>query len=190
MQAIVFNGIKYYKHKDGYYQRSETAKRNRAGIERRLHRAVYAHFSGRPIPKGMHVHHKDGDKDNNDFSNLELLTHSEHSLLHGKTVKPVWDRPYMRAARRRGLKAAKAWHASADGRKWHSEHQKATAAKRGISETCTECGATFNTWLGKKHRTICIKCRQRAYARKVRQENPEKYKPRVRCILTCRGKRN
>jgi hypothetical protein len=34
---------------------------------------------------GMHVHHIDHDKTNNDPSNLETMTASEHHRLHGKT---------------------------------------------------------------------------------------------------------
>jgi hypothetical protein len=32
----------------------------------------------------MVVHHKDGDRFNNDLSNLELLTHQEHSQHHNQ----------------------------------------------------------------------------------------------------------
>lgn len=45
-------------------------KRNR-GIQ--LHRLVWIRFKG-PIPHGMEVNHKDGDKHNNRITNLELVT--------------------------------------------------------------------------------------------------------------------
>ena len=34
------------------------------------------------IPKGHHIHHKDGDHTNNNLSNLECLSASEHSRHH------------------------------------------------------------------------------------------------------------
>ena len=37
------------------------------------HRIVYEKHHG-PIPSGYDVHHRDGDKLNNDISNLELLS--------------------------------------------------------------------------------------------------------------------
>ena len=35
-------------------------------------------------PKGMVVHHKDGDVKNNDISNLLLITQSNHVAIHNK----------------------------------------------------------------------------------------------------------
>lgn len=35
-------------------------------------------------PSEMIIHHKDGDCSNNELSNLEVLTHKEHTKLHGK----------------------------------------------------------------------------------------------------------
>lgn len=36
------------------------------------------------IPEGFVVHHKDGDKINDKIDNLEMLSWSEHSILHNK----------------------------------------------------------------------------------------------------------
>lgn len=83
---ILFNGKKYYSNpKTGYYENKIFADGKRKTF--RLHRVVYEFYSGKEIPKGYHVHHKDENKDNNDFSNLVLLSHSEHAKLHGK--KPL-----------------------------------------------------------------------------------------------------
>lgn len=46
-----------------------------------LHRLVYEDNFGR-IPKGMHVHHKDGNEANNSPDNLELLTPKAHINEH------------------------------------------------------------------------------------------------------------
>jgi hypothetical protein len=54
----------------------------------RVHRLVieefYSWFFGVPIyfdPKIYDVHHKDGNKHNNDIMNLELLTKSDHAVI-------------------------------------------------------------------------------------------------------------
>lgn len=50
---------------------------------KRMHRLVAETFIGK-IPKGYHVHHKDGNKQNNMVDNLEILSPREHSL---ETIK-------------------------------------------------------------------------------------------------------
>lgn len=45
------------------------------------HRIVWKRHNG-PIPKGMHVHHKDGDRLNNVIENLELVDGTEHTRMH------------------------------------------------------------------------------------------------------------
>jgi hypothetical protein len=55
------------------------------------HRLVWRHFNGR-IPDGMTINHKDGNKINNEPSNLELATHAEqrrHAIdILGHKPKP------------------------------------------------------------------------------------------------------
>ncbi len=46
------------------------------------HRLVM-HEAGFDV-RGMHVHHRDHDKTNNDLSNLDLLTPTEHAEHHGR----------------------------------------------------------------------------------------------------------
>lgn len=48
-----------------------------------IHILVVEHFIGE-IPKGFHVHHKDGNKQNNRVDNLEMLTPKEHAI---ETIK-------------------------------------------------------------------------------------------------------
>lgn len=52
-------------------------------ITKRIHRLVYEAFIGE-IPKGRnyYVHHIDGNKQNNNVENLQLLDAKEHSKLH------------------------------------------------------------------------------------------------------------
>ena len=47
-----------------------------------LHRLIYRYFKGE-IPKGYHVNHIDGNKQNNNIRNLEAITHQEN-LQHAR----------------------------------------------------------------------------------------------------------
>lgn len=51
------------------------------GTLKDLHVAVWEKANG-PVPKGYVIHHIDFNKDNNDISNLQCMTNSEHGKLH------------------------------------------------------------------------------------------------------------
>ena len=46
---------------------------------------------GKRIPKGMVVHHIDGDKRNNNLDNLLLCTVEEHNNCHAKIEQLVFE---------------------------------------------------------------------------------------------------
>lgn len=66
-----FNGKKFTLRNNGYYGRT-------TGDRGMMHRYVWQHYNGE-IPEQHDVHHIDGDKTNNDISNLECLPKSEHT---------------------------------------------------------------------------------------------------------------
>ena len=71
---------------DGYIQ--ITSGPNKGKL---LHRLIYEECFG-SIPKGFCIHHKDGDKTNNNPDNLMLLSKSNHHSLHMKGINhPRWD---------------------------------------------------------------------------------------------------
>lgn len=49
----------------------------------RKYRQIYENFHNVKIPKGYHIHHIDGNRNNNDISNLEMLSPDEHAKKHG-----------------------------------------------------------------------------------------------------------
>lgn len=55
---------------------------NSFGRRVRYHRFVMEQYLGRKLERNEVVHHIDGNKFNNDISNLRLLTNSEHAKLH------------------------------------------------------------------------------------------------------------
>lgn len=54
------------------------------------HRIVMENHLGRLLNSNEVVHHKDGNKFNNDISNLELLTVSEHTTMHQHLKGRKW----------------------------------------------------------------------------------------------------
>ena len=52
------------------------------GRKQDKHRYIVEQMLGRKLDTNEVVHHKDGDKWNNDPSNLEVMTREEHTRLH------------------------------------------------------------------------------------------------------------
>lgn len=76
---IVYDGIRWIKQKSGYYECARISGERK--YKHWLHQYIYEKERGK-IKKGHHVHHIDGNKNNNCIDNLELLTPSEHSKKH------------------------------------------------------------------------------------------------------------
>ena len=78
------------------------------------------------IPEGYIVNHIDKNSLNNDISNLEIMTSSEHAKMHSLE-------PHRRKMSQENIKkaqeGAKAWHRSEEGRKWHRAHWKNSLGK-------------------------------------------------------------
>ena len=74
-----------HQRTDGYIQITSGPYKGKL-----LHRLIYEEVYG-SIPKGYTIHHIDGDKTNNNPSNLMLLTKSNHHKLHFNMVNnPRW----------------------------------------------------------------------------------------------------
>lgn len=164
---VRFNNHNFYENPaNGYWEAK--IKKNGKRETLRLQRAVWEFYNGEIIGD-MHVHHIDGNKANNNIENLELLTPLEHAKKHGKRTAALWDREEMQKARAYGLEKCKNWHASEEGKKWHSEHQKITTQKNIITKICTECGKEFRTWHDKREQSMCLKCRDKYLQRELRR---------------------
>jgi hypothetical protein len=69
-----------YPKSSGYYDGSV-----------REHIIVMEEYLGRPMKKGEVVHHIDGDKTNNDISNLDLCSVQEHNKCHATIEQIVFE---------------------------------------------------------------------------------------------------
>jgi len=49
---------------------------------RHMHRVIAEQKLGRPLLPGEIVHHRDGDKWNNNLENLSVMTQAEHARIH------------------------------------------------------------------------------------------------------------
>lgn len=79
----------YARTKKGYLRHRSDGERLRME-----HDLVWEEYFGK-IPTGMQVHHIDGDKTNNDISNLQLVTPLEHKRLHEgcRLENGIWLKP-------------------------------------------------------------------------------------------------
>lgn len=141
VDEVEFNGITFrrYPESDNRSDRSyyrPSGDYIEEGVEA-LHREVWKHHHGE-IPDDHLIHHKDGDPTNNDIENLECITYAEHVDRHpGMGLSP--------SDIQAGIEAAKSWHASDEGREWHSDHWADSLAKAftEVEKQCDQCGGEF-----------------------------------------------
>ena len=153
MQYQFHYGKKFYQDKKAGYWISTTNPRIRAQVW------VWKYFHGE-IEKGVHIHHKDGNKSNNEISNLEKMTVKEHfskhnsneriakNLIHVATIRPL----------------TKKWHASDEGLEWHRQHGINTWNQRPLRTTqCKNCGKIIHSksWRSKFCSNVCKSAERR-----------------------------
>ena len=161
---LTFDGQYFSLDKrSGYWQHTTTRER--------MHRYVWKHYCGE-IPKGFHIHHIDGNKSNNDISNLMLLTSYAHHKLHQNKLTD--EQRKKRADHCDNIRhLTKAWHGSEEGRSWHRKHYEQT--KRLLHEVseyeCLQCGKLF---MGEKGSKFCSNACKSAYRRKTGVDNVER----------------
>jgi len=156
-----FNGVKYYRCGQ-YFSSQQKAVRG----SRRLHRKVWEYFNGL-IPKGMHIHHKDGNRFNNQIENLELLDSKTHLSNHMTAERRAIAKENIIA---HAVPMAKFWHKSLQGREWHSQHAIESAKKMPyIDMVCQFCGKSYKTKLHMKLKSkYChLNCKMKARRRRL-----------------------
>lgn len=134
---IWFDGLKFtLDEKTGYYLNST--------IRKRLHRYVWEYHWGE-IPKGYQIHHIDGDKSNNDISNLLMVSHHGHAVYHSNMQVETKGKDFFIERMNHARHYANEWHKSEAGSEWHKKHYEAMKEKLHVtaSYTCDNCGKPF-----------------------------------------------
>jgi HNH endonuclease len=81
VDSINYFGLKSFKNKGGYLVYIDQDKHLLYA-----HRLVWKVVYG-DIPPGMHIHHLDENKMNNNIANLLMLPHSQHMKAHWRKRK-------------------------------------------------------------------------------------------------------
>lgn len=124
-------GKKFWKDRKGYWVNS---------MPIHAQRWVWINHHG-AIPEGLDVHHKDGNKDNNEIENLELLNRSEHLKRHWQEGRFDLEQ------RRKQLSEARQWLKTTEGRKNQSKDAlKAWKKREPLIKVCLNCGQTFKAF--------------------------------------------
>lgn len=168
MEHQEFNGIKFYRSSENDYFRYTTSSRKTI----LMHRYVWE-FYNTTIPKGYEVHHVDGNRANNDISNLQLRSVYEHRKLHGRlltTEEREWKRNNLATKAR---PKASEWHKSEAGREWHKQQYERTRERlhRKVDCICIQCGKSF---VGESKARFCSNACKSAYRRKMHLDDIER----------------
>lgn len=156
MKHQEFNGITFYQTNDNDYFRHSVN-----GTTILMHRYVWEYYNCK-IPKGYHIHHIDGDKCNNDISNLQLLKGTEHEILHGRLITDE-DRKWRRNnIISKAVPKAQEWHKSDVGKEWHRQQVKYRKDNRSMrTYICMQCGKEFETFSNRSSKFCCNACKSK-----------------------------
>ncbi|MDE1970980.1 MAG: HNH endonuclease [Patescibacteria group bacterium] len=154
-------GQRFYLDKDSGYWISVTFPKIRA------HRFVWEKVNGK-IPKGFHIHHKDGNKSNNDINNLECLSPKEHIDRHFTEERRNKNIELMHIIR----PLASQWHSSEEGKEWHKKHAEECGFGHWEEKeyTCLFCRSIYKTSKKSGNKFCSNKCKSR-FRRKLGVDN-------------------
>lgn len=155
MEYQEFNGIRFYQTEPTDYFRHSVK-----GTTILMHRYVWEYYNCE-IPKGYHVHHRDGNKANNDISNLALLKGTEHWKLHGKLLtdeEREWRRQNIIT---NAVPKAIEWHKSEEGKAWHKEHATSIDLHKERTQICACCGKSFTTYSTRSSKYCSNACKSK-----------------------------
>lgn len=164
MQEQYFNGIRFSIGPGRkYFSNSSVSPRF-------MHRYVWTFYNGE-IPIGYDIHHKDGDRYNNDISNLECIESVQHKKFHGQNLtaeEREWKRNNMNTVAR---PKAVEWHKSAEGLEWHKKQVLSRKDNRTERiNVCQQCGKEFTNFANKGKKFCSGACQQK-HLREKRKGN-------------------
>ena len=155
-----FRGKTYYLYEGEKYFSKGT---------KRLHRVVWEYFKGE-IPKDYHIHHINGDTQDNRIENLSVVHKSLHMRFTTKKRhkdNPEWSKEFYT----KGIEAAKEWHKSDEGRKWHVQHGKNCWINRPtFLLNCQVCGKEYKTPFPTRSKYCHNNCKAKALRDRRKQK--------------------
>lgn len=159
----VFNGVIYKLYPGFKYFKQHTYY---------LHHKVWEFYKSKR-KNGYHIHHINGNVNDNRIENLEEIESSEHLSLHAK-MRIKDDKDWFESFHKKGIEAAKEWHKSEEGIKWHKEH--ALKFNFGVFDfgeyNCEVCSDKYKKRT--KHQKFCSnKCKSK-HRRDLNIDNIEK----------------
>lgn len=168
-KTVIYDGIKFWNTEQGYYLGSVNGK------PKRLHIYVWEKYNGE-IPKGYDIHHIDGNRENNDINNLQMLLEKEHHQIHCNQPERI------ESAKRNIVQAiAKApeWHRSEAGREWHKSQWNNSIGKHmneKVIKVCQVCGKRYETisMMAYKSKFCGNNCKAKALRRRRAAERTAK----------------
>lgn len=155
--------------KTGYYLITRGQKRS----GRRLHKAVFEYYNG-PISEGRHIHHIDGDKNNNDISNLRLMSAREHAMLHGKELTDEQRERRRNNVVKNAIPKSIEWSKTEEASRMNREKaKKLWENKKPEKYICTHCGKEFESInsYGEMENRFCSNACRSAWRRKSGTDN-------------------
>jgi hypothetical protein len=170
--AIIFNGIEYklMGGKKRYYLSWSKNTKERKGAKG-LHVAIWEFYSGKTVPKGFVIHHKDGNHFNNSYENLECLSFKEHFEEHRENIIKYRNSDKGKENLKKAIELSKKWHSSNEGNEWHSKHAYKSILKEQ-EKTCVKCESIF---IGYTMSIYCSKkCHHKEYAERARIKRRKK----------------
>lgn len=143
-KTIEFQGVVYALVSGGKYYLSQSNTNQGRKRPKGLHVAIWEYYSGKKVPKGFCIHHKDGNTFNNDYSNLECIAVKDHIRIHQKqrNENPEYRKRNLESLSKAQEKA-KEWHKSEEGRLWHKKHSEEIDWTKRHECICAYCGKTF-----------------------------------------------
>ena len=192
-QIQYFNGIRFALTKGNKYFVNTS-------LHTSMHRYVWEYYNGE-IPKECEIHHKDGNRHNNNISNLECISISEHRRLHGRILTEE-QRKRRRDNLNNNVRPKEIeWNKSDEGKQWHKEQLKTRKDNRKMQTClCKQCNKEF-TFFGQKTRQFCSGACAQQYRRdnkldKIQQTCcvcgtsflTDKYRPAKTCSRSCANK--
>lgn len=165
VEVVEFNGIRFRRY-PGANQRSNRVYYTPGIADRQngadyLHREIWKAAHG-PIPRGHHIHHRDGDPLNNELDNLACVSPGEHLAEHWTEERAEASRAHMETIR----PLTKEWHRSPEGRAWHREHgREAWESREAVERSCDQCGKSFESITRRDNDRFCSNSCKSAWRR-------------------------